>query len=177
MKILIFGVPGSGKTTLAKKLARSLSIPLFHVDELFFEKGWIERDHDHFLKDIRSILNNNKWIIDGNAMRSLEMRYKKANIVVYCRLNRLICLFRVFKRWLSTYKAKKKIDNPDNLTSSVSLKLIKYLWVFRRKYKKQIEHLKNKYPKITFLEIQSKDEMRFLQKNYKKIFQTKNSAS
>ncbi len=34
MKILIFGLPGSGKTTLAKKLVKNKKIPHFNADEI-----------------------------------------------------------------------------------------------------------------------------------------------
>ncbi|MBN1914993.1 MAG: AAA family ATPase, partial [Parachlamydiales bacterium] len=83
MKILIFGIPGSGKTLLARKMSKELDLPVFHIDKHFFEKGWVERDHDHFLEDVKAVLKRENWIIDGNGMRTLEMRYKKANIVIY----------------------------------------------------------------------------------------------
>ena len=34
MKILIFGLPGSGKTTFAKKLIENKKIPHFNADEI-----------------------------------------------------------------------------------------------------------------------------------------------
>ena len=34
MKILIFGLPGSGKTTFAKKLVENKKIPHFNADEI-----------------------------------------------------------------------------------------------------------------------------------------------
>ena len=34
MKILIFGLPGSGKTTFAKKLVTGKKIPHFNADEI-----------------------------------------------------------------------------------------------------------------------------------------------
>jgi adenylate kinase family enzyme len=34
MKILIFGLPGSGKTTFAKKLVENKKIPHFNADDI-----------------------------------------------------------------------------------------------------------------------------------------------
>jgi adenylate kinase family enzyme len=158
MKILIFGIPGSGKTILARRISNSLSLPLFHIDKMFFEKGWIERDHDHFLEDIKSVLQKSDWILDGNGMRSLEMRFKEANIAIYCNLPRLLCLFRVFYRWISTLYTIKD-DGPEGSSNTVSWKLIKYLWCFSKKYKKSIDELKMKYPKVQFIEAQSQKEI------------------
>jgi adenylate kinase family enzyme len=168
MKILIFGIPGSGKTLLARKISTVLQLPIFHIDKHFFEKGWVERDHDHFLEDVKSVLKKNDWIIDGNGMRTLEMRYKEANIAIYCRLPRLLCLYRIFYRWLSTLGTAKE-DGPDEATNSVSWKLVKYLWNFPVKYREKIEELKRQYPEVKFLEVRSREDMNHIQETMQSL--------
>ena len=46
MKIAIIGVPGSGKSTLAFKLHKILHIPLFHLDQYFWQPGWQRPDRE-----------------------------------------------------------------------------------------------------------------------------------
>jgi len=140
-----------------------LHLPVFHIDKHFFEKGWVERDHDHFLNDVHSILKTDQWIIDGNGMKTLEMRYKKADLAIYCRLSRLLCLYRIFYRWLSTIGIAKS-DGPEGATNSVSWRLIKYLWKFPRKYRDQINNLRVEYPKVEFFEVRSIQEAKDIQK-------------
>jgi len=36
-KILIIGSPGSGKSTLSKKLKEKLKLPLIHLDKIFWK--------------------------------------------------------------------------------------------------------------------------------------------
>lgn len=36
MKIAIIGCPGSGKSTIAKKLHERLNIPLYHLDQYYW---------------------------------------------------------------------------------------------------------------------------------------------
>ena len=98
-------------------------------------------------------------------MRSLEIRYKEADIVIYCKLPRVLCLFRVLYRWLSTLGKPKK-DGPKGSTNALRWKLIKYLWKFPTRYQKSIEELKKAYPKVKFLEITSKSQMDYTQKNW-----------
>lgn len=49
-RIMIFGIPGSGKSTFALKLSRLLNLPLFHLDKYFFVSGWEERNYEEFLQ-------------------------------------------------------------------------------------------------------------------------------
>jgi broad-specificity NMP kinase len=98
---MIFGIPGSGKSTFALRLSHLLNLPLFHLDKYFFTSGWQERKYEEFLAIQKEIVEQDSWIIDGNATRSLEIRYKEADVVIYFRFNRLLCFYRVFKRLIS----------------------------------------------------------------------------
>lgn len=92
---MIFGIPGSGKSTFAVKLSQQLGLPLFHLDKYFFVQGWQERDYNEFLRIQRELVEKERWIIDGNATRSFEMRFSRSDVVLYFRFNRLLCLWRI----------------------------------------------------------------------------------
>ena len=95
---MIFGRPGSGKSTFTNALHKTTGLPLHHLDKHFFTKNWIERDTQEFLKIQQSIVDTNSWIIDGNSIKSLEMRYRRADLVLYLNFPRWLCYIRVFKR-------------------------------------------------------------------------------
>ncbi len=95
---MIFGIPGSGKSTFALHLSEVMQLPLYHLDRYFFIEEWQERKYEDFLTIQANLVQQESWIIDGNATKSLEMRYSQANIVLYFRFNRLLCLYRIFKQ-------------------------------------------------------------------------------
>lgn len=127
-RIMIFGIPGSGKSTFASQLSQRLGLPLFHLDKYFFTRDWKERDYDEFLNIQKELVEKESWIIDGNATRSFEMRFSRAEIVLYFRFNRLLCLWRIFKRL--TCKDPHISDRAEGCLENVSLRLIQYLWGF-----------------------------------------------
>lgn len=175
-RIMLFGIPGSGKSTFALKLSRILHLPLFHLDKYFFLEGWKERDYDEFLDIQSELVKQEYWIIDGNATRSLEMRYRRADMILYFNFNRVLCLYRIFKRLI--HKHPHLSDRADGCTEKVRRRLITYLWGFPKRVKPQIEHLREKYPETTFYEIRSEKELKelfhILKKHKKYVFKPYN---
>ncbi len=157
LRIMIFGRPGSGKSTFALKLHETTGLPLYHLDKYFFENNWKERDYNEFLTIQQSLVNQDEWIIDGNSTKSFEMRYAKADLALYFNYPRYICYWRIFKRLFCKNKAID--DRAENCNETVRLSLLKYMWSFEERVKKQIAGLRSKYPNCRFTEITSDKDL------------------
>lgn len=154
---MIFGRPDSGKSTFALKLHQLTGIPLYHLDKYFFENNWVERDYNEFLKIQQSLVNQDKWIIDGNSTKSFEIRYAKANLALYFNYPRTTCYWRIFKRLF--YKDSQIDDRAENCHETVRLSLLKYIWSFEERVAKQVADLRSKYPNCKFVEITSDKDL------------------
>lgn len=162
MRIAIFGRPGSGKSTFAVNLSEKLNLPLYHLDKYFFTSNWQERPYDDFLHDHQKIVATKDWIIDGNSLKSLGLRYMNADIVIYFHLPMLICLYRVFKRCF--YRDPRIKDRAENCPTKVDRKLLKYMWNFNKQAQERgrLDYLKKLYPNVSFYKIQSDAEAKEL---------------
>lgn len=98
-------------------------------------------------------MNKESWIIDGNSTKSFEMRYKRADICLYFNFPRYLCYWRVFKRLL--YKEASIDDRADNCREKVSWSLLKYMWGFDKRVNPILKLLKQNYPQVRFIEINS----------------------
>lgn len=152
-KIAIFGRPGSGKSTLALALSKNLNLPLHHLDRYFFEANWIERNYQEFLDIQQEMVDSEKWIVDGNNPKSLEMRYAKADIVLFLNLPIWKCYWRVFRRLF--YKDQAIQDRAEGCSERVSWSLLKYMWNYNENVFGLIKSLREKYPLVTFIEIRN----------------------
>jgi adenylate kinase family enzyme len=157
---MIFGRPGSGKSTFALKLHKLTHIPLHHLDKHFYESNWVERDYHEFLGIQQSIIDNASWIIDGNSTKSLEIRYAKADLALYFNFPRFICYVRIFKRWFD--KDPNIDDRAKDCKEVISYKLLRYMWSFEKRVAMKLIMLKQKYPCIDFFEIRSNSDLNIL---------------
>ena len=156
-KIMIFGRPGSGKSTFAVQLSRDLNIPVYHIDKIFFEQAWIKRERSDFLALKQQWIDKESWIIDGNSMSVLESRFSQADVALYFNFPWYICLYRIFKR---LWQRDRKIDDrAPNSPERVTWDLIKYMLNFRAKYNMKIEDLAQKFPHVIFREIRNAQDL------------------
>lgn len=160
-RIMIFGIPGSGKSFFAVWLGEQLDIPVEHLDRYFYVDNWVERDYDQFLHIQEELIKKERWIIDGNAIKSFEMRFKTADVVLYFRFNRLLCLWRIFKRLLD----HRISDRADGCLENVRWRLVRYLWRFNERVRQSIQEMQAKYPHVLFYELRNQQDIRnFMQK-------------
>jgi adenylate kinase family enzyme len=65
-RIRVVGTSGSGKSTTAAAIARTLDIPCLELDSVHWLPGWQERDPEDFRRRVLSFAAQPRWVIDGN---------------------------------------------------------------------------------------------------------------
>ena len=91
-KIIIIGCPGSGKSYLARRLRDSLNLPLYYLDQIWHKPDKTNIETEEFDRRLHDILKQDKWIIDGNYARTLEVRLKACDTVFLLDLPLPVCL-------------------------------------------------------------------------------------
>ena len=91
-KVIVIGCPGSGKTTFAEKLNKCTGLPLYYLDAVWHKPDKTHITREEFDKRISEIFVTDKWIIDGNYKRTIEMRLKECDTVFLFDLPADVCL-------------------------------------------------------------------------------------
>lgn len=128
-KIVIIGSSGAGKTTLARRLGNLLKIKTYHLDRLFWERGWQSKSHDARIDILQKIVQNKQWVIEGTYLASSEPRLDDADTIIFLDIFPLICLWRVFSRHHKTRNYPRR-DLPMECTDKVSSSSIWKVFVF-----------------------------------------------
>lgn len=91
-KVIILGCPGAGKSTFARKLRDKTDLPLFYLDLLWHKKDQTNYTKAEFDSKLKKILQGDKWIIDGNYQRTIEMRLQACDTVFLLDYPVEVCL-------------------------------------------------------------------------------------
>ena len=151
-RITIVGRPGSGKSTYAVELSKRFQIPVFHLDKIFFTDHWKERDREEFLTLQQNWIDHPQWILDGNSLKSLELRYQASDLIIVFLLPKWKCLWRIIQR---RFQRKNHLidDRASNCPEKLSLKLLYYTWTFEHRLLPILTELQENHPdvKIAFI--------------------------
>ena len=103
-RVMIIGCGGSGKSTHARALGEETGLPVIHLDQIWWEPGnWQHLEREAFDKRLACIIEQPRWIIDGNFNRTMQMRLARCDTVIYLDFSPMVCLFswigRVIKNW------------------------------------------------------------------------------
>ena len=83
-KVAIFGNAGGGKSTLCEFLSKSKNLPVFQLDKLQWNPGWVPTPKEEFHVRHEDLLKNEKWIIDGVAtLESILRRLEEADTIIF----------------------------------------------------------------------------------------------
>ena len=147
-RIMIIGSCGAGKSTLAIQLYEIINIPIIHLDKEYWKPGWVEPNKDEWHEKQSKLVDGESWIIDGNYGGSFDIRFSKADTIIFLDYNRYICLFRLFERWLQ-YRGKNRIDMGEGCNEKIpELSFIKFVLEFPKKSRPKIIDKMNEYKKI-----------------------------
>jgi len=136
-RIAIIGCGGAGKSTLARQLGVMLDLPVYHLDSLFWKAGWTATTASDFDTILYEILSKDKWIIDGNYSRTLDLRIREADTIIFLDYPTHVCLFRVIKRRIE-YNGVTRPDMAKDCKEKIDAEFIKWILDFRRKNRSQI---------------------------------------
>ena len=97
-KIIIIGPGGAGKSELSFKLGEITNLPVYHLDNIWWNKDRTHISKEEFDIKLNEILNKDEWIIDGDYSRTYETRIKHADLVIYLDFQLEVCLDGVESR-------------------------------------------------------------------------------
>ncbi|WP_151736035.1 kinase [Paenibacillus tengchongensis] len=116
-RVWIIGPPGAGKTYFSHLLSEKLNVCTYELDNFYWKSNWSRPEDEDFIKDVKTIADNNEWIIDGYYELASEYLNTRATILIKMEISLPVLLFRIIKRSIKRMLHKTKVcgGNEENI--------------------------------------------------------------
>lgn len=163
-RVIVIGCGGAGKSTFSCNLSDKLDIPVYHLDKIFWNRGWIETPQKEFDIKLKNLVNKEKWIIDGNYIRTLNMRAEKADTIIFINMPTYICLYRAIKRRVM-YRRKNRPDMAEGCPEGIDFEFFKWILTYNKTLRPEILEKLKKYKGKSVIVLNGKKEVKnFIEK-------------
>ena len=143
-RILILGCSGSGKSTLSRQLSKTLDLPVVHLDQLYWDADWQMKDASDFTQNVANVLEQKRWIMDGNYRSTLPARLAAADLAIFLDMPRSLCLRRVIQRTLLYYR-RNRADMPQGCNERFNWEFMHYIWSYNQSHRPKLMDLLDQY--------------------------------
>ena len=128
-RVLVIGSGGAGKSAFAVRLGRATGLPVIHLDAAYWKPGWREPSKDAWAARVTQLLAGEHWIMDGNYGGTLEQRLAACDTVVFLDMPRLLCIWRVLKRFVQ-YRGRTRPDVTAGCPEQLTAAFLSWIWTY-----------------------------------------------
>lgn len=157
-RILITGSSAAGKTTLGKELSKKLNLKLFHLDKYFWKPNWVKPELDEWRETVFSLVEGDKWIIEGNYGSTFDIRFPKATMIIHFEISPYICLYRAIKRSIKTGKSVRE-DMAEGCFERFDIDFYKYILSYPKKFGPRVYQSRDEFFTGEFVIIRNSNDL------------------
>lgn len=162
-RVLVAGVSGTGKTTLAARIAILTGGLHTEIDSLFHGPNWVPRPE--FLDGIRAFIAADSWTTEWQYSSARQVLAERADLLVWLDLPFMrVTLPRVIRRTIRRRVHREKLWN-GNVEAPISTLLtdrehiVRWAISTRRKYDEQVPLLELQHPHLVVVRLRSQHEV------------------
>ncbi|HEX9034404.1 MAG TPA: AAA family ATPase [Streptosporangiaceae bacterium] len=166
-RISVVGNSGSGKTTVARRLAAALAVPHLELDAVFHQPGWRELDTESFRARVADFTAQDGWVVDGNYSRVRDIIWERADTVIWLDPSRSRVMRQVIWRTLRRAVTRAELWNGNREPVGNFFRvrpeesIIAWAWsrhhVYRERYLREQSDPANTH--LTFLRLRTRGEI------------------
>ena len=108
-RINIVGTSGCGKSTAGKLIAKKLGYPYVELDEIQWKPNWTESTEEELVSNLERSLEGEFWVLDGNYSRTVPIKWRRVQWVVWLDFPYWLTLYQVISRTIRRSTTKETL--------------------------------------------------------------------
>jgi adenylate kinase family enzyme len=160
-RVAVIGNAGGGKSTLARALASSYSLPYLEVDKIQWQPGWMPAPEAEVRARIGELLCQTKWVVDGfGPWDTIEKRFEVSDTIIYVDLPLWVHYWWATERLLAAARGQD-VGEPEGCSwNSVTERLFKLMWDIHHDVRPRLLELIERHrPLTTVYHLRSPEEL------------------
>jgi adenylate kinase family enzyme len=118
-------------------MGERLGVPVVHLDASYWRAGWTETPKEEWSREVARLVAGDAWVMDGNYSGTFDLRIPAADTIVFLDLPRLVCLWRVVKRWLR-YRRRARPDMHPDCPERINRAFVAWIWNYPRRQRPRV---------------------------------------
>lgn len=141
---MIIGAPGSGKTTLARRLGDELDLPVHFMDHIHWKPGWVERHPAEKIELVHAVIAGDAWVFEGGHSTTYAARLARADLLIWLDLGTPLRIWRVIRRSLRDL-GRVRPDMQDDCPETLARlpEFLRWIWTTRHSSRVRMQTLFN----------------------------------
>ncbi|MXZ39601.1 MAG: AAA family ATPase [Holophagales bacterium] len=140
-RTVVIGTTGSGKTTVAVRLATTLGAPYVELDAINWQPNWVglmDTDVSLFRSRVAEAVRSDTWVVDGNYSAVRDLIWPRATAIVWLDYSFSLILWRLLRRTLQRTLGGKTLwaGNRETVWRAFSHDSI-LLWAFKSHWRRR----------------------------------------
>ena len=140
-RVVVIGTSGSGKTTVAARIAKELNIRHIELDAIHWLPNWTELPDEEFKIQVAKETIGECWVVDGNYKPVRDLLWKKADTLIWLDLPFRVVFWRVLKRTIRRIWTHEVLWNGNiERLSALFGRYAMPVWVIRTYWRRKREY-------------------------------------
>ena len=157
-RVVIAGTSGSGKTALAQRVARVLTIPHVEIDALFHGPDWTPRET--FAADVDAFSSAAHWVTEWQYGSVRDLLARRADLVVWLDLPKSTVMRQVICRTLRRRLRREQLWNGNvepPLWTFITDRdhIVRWAWSTHHKSAARVAALRSQRPELPIVQLSS----------------------
>jgi adenylate kinase family enzyme len=106
-RIVVIGVTGSGKSTMAGRLAKKLDLEYIELDAIYWKPDWVGSNKEEFRAKVDTATRVPGWVLAGNYSATRDIVWRRAEAIVWLDYPFFLVFGRLLRRIWTRWRTKE----------------------------------------------------------------------